>query len=181
MAFDIQQWLAENSKDEVLFLFKGEVFSDLIADSLDEVELKLIDAPSKAKKKIYNVLVECLQNLFHHSAEVSDMGEKINGKYVICILSRNNLGYQIKAGNFIYNKQRLFLIKHLNKINTLDKEALKDLYKNILNNQEFSEKGGGGLGMVDMARKSGRELEFSFEKHNSELHFFSLQINILDN
>lgn len=181
MAFDIQQWLVENSKDEVIFDYKGEVLSDLIADSLDEIEVRLPDAPSRAKKKIYNILVECLQNLFHHSAEVNDLGDDMKGKYAICILSRNNLGYQIKAGNFIYEKQRLFLTKHLDKINTLDKESLKDLYKEILNNQEFSEKGGGGLGMVDMARKSGSKLEYYFKEHNSELHFFSLQINILDN
>lgn len=181
MAFSIQNWISENSKDEVLFLFKGEVSGTLITDTLDEIEQKLGDASSRTKKKIYNVLVECLQNLFHHSQLIPKI-EELNeqGKYAICILSKNSIGYHINAGNFVNDKQRNFLSRHLENINSLDKEELKNLYKEILNNQEFSEKGGGGLGMVDMARKSGSKLDFKFIDYIENFHFFSLKINIVE-
>ncbi|MCZ6898904.1 MAG: DUF6272 family protein, partial [Bacteroidetes bacterium] len=39
----------------------------------------------------------------------------------------------------------------------------------------LSEKGGAGLGFVDMARKSGHKLEFGFETMNDEFSFFSLK------
>lgn len=181
MAFNVKEWLSENSKDEILFLFKGEVSGSLITDSLDVIEEKLEDASSKARKKIYNVLVECLQNLFHHSAELNiDAEQPEKQKYGICILSKNSIGYHIKTGNFVKQKQKDFLTKHLDHINSLDREALKDLYKEILNNQEFSEKGGGGLGMVDIARKSGSKLDYLFYDYFNDFYFFSLNINIVE-
>lgn len=181
MTFNVQQWLTNNSKDEVLYLFKGAVSGSLITDTLDEIETKLDTASSRVKKKIYNVLVESLQNLFHHSMELpNNTTAEENGKYVICILTKNQIGYHIIAGNFVNDKQRSFLTKHLEHINALNKEELKNLYKEILNNQEFSDKGGGGLGMVDMARKSGSKLDFNFYEYSNDYYFFSLNINIVE-
>lgn len=181
MVFSVQNWLTQNSKDKVLFLFKGIVSGALITDSLDEIEEKLEDASSRAKKKIYNVLVECLQNLFHHSSIVKKNDDGVEqGKFAICLVTKNQVGYHIIAGNFVNQKQKEFLSNHLENINSLDKEELKDLYKEILNNQEFSDKGGGGLGMVDMARKSGSKLDFKFHEYTEEHYFFSLIINIVE-
>jgi hypothetical protein len=182
MAFSIQEWLENLSKNEILFLFKGEVSSTLIADSLDEIELKIDNASNRAKKKIYNVLVECMQNLLHHSAVLPNDGStEEKGKYAICLLSKNSVGYHIITGNFVVEAQKNFLTKHIDHINTLDNDALKDLYKDILNNQEFSAKGGGGLGMVDITRKSGSHLDYKFYEYQQGFYFFSLIINIIDN
>jgi hypothetical protein len=181
MTFNLQEWLTKHSKDDILFLFQGEVSSTLIADSLVVIESKLEEASPKSKKKIYNVLVEALQNLYHHSSilpEVQNINEK--GKYAICILSKNNIGYHVITGNFVNNKQKDFLTKHLSHINELDKEELKGLYKEILDNQEFSDKGGGGLGMVDIARKSGSKLDFNFYNYAENYYFFSLNVNIVE-
>lgn len=181
MAFSIQEWLDKISKDEILFLFKGEVSGSLITDSLDEIELKIEDASNKAKKKIYNVLVECMQNLFHHSSVLPNDGiSQEKGKYGVCILSKNGVGYHIITGNFVQDPQKDFLTKHLDHINTLDRDALKELYKDILNNQEFSAKGGGGLGMVDISRKSGSKLDYKFTDYKNGYYFFSLNINIVE-
>jgi len=181
MAFEFDEWLSVKSKDEVLFLFNGEVNSTLIADSLDKIEDQLEAVKSKIRKKIYNVLVECMQNLFHHSETLpAKPGFETTGKYAACILSKNSVGYHITTGNFINHKQKEFLSKHLSHINTLDRDALKELYKEILNNQEFSDKGGGGLGMVDISRKSGSKLDYSFHEYKDNFYFFSLSINILE-
>ncbi len=180
MAFNVRQWLTNNTtSNEIFFLFQGEVSSSLIADSLEEVEAKVIDTTPKIRKKIYNVLVECLQNLYHHSHSIDAIDTEIKGPYAACILRYNSDHFQIVAGNFINNKQKGFLEKHLTHINSLNDEELKGLYKEILNNQEFSEKGGGGLGMVDMCRKSGSKLEFKFTPHTEEIYFFELVINII--
>jgi hypothetical protein len=55
---------------------------------------------------------------------------------------------------------------------------LKILYKIILNNEEFSQKGGGGLGLIDIARKTGNKLIADFYKCNTDYFFFSLEIVI---
>ena len=52
------------------------------------------------------------------------------------------------------------------------------MYKFILNHQRLSEKGGGGLGLVDIARKTGNKLVYTFEKYNDTYYFFNLDVFI---
>jgi hypothetical protein len=50
------------------------------------------------------------------------------------------------------------------------------MYKFILNHQKLTAKGGGGLGLVDIARKTGNKFDYSFHNVNSEYYFFNLDI-----
>ena len=70
------------------------------------------------------------------------------------------------------------LTKNLEDLNSKDKEGLKEMYKDIIKNTQISEKGGAGLGFVDMARKSGEKLEFSFSSMDADYDFFCLKVNI---
>jgi hypothetical protein len=82
------------------------------------------------------------------------------------------------TGNPIPKSNVETLIKNLNDLNAKDKEGLKEMYKDIIKNSQISEKGGAGLGFVDMARKSGEKLEFSFSNMDEEYDFFCLKVNI---
>jgi hypothetical protein len=86
--------------------------------------------------------------------------------------------YIVTSGNPVRNEVIPNIQGKLEKINTLDKEGLKELYKEIIKNTEISEKSGAGLGFVDMARKSGEKLGFSFEPINDEFSFFTLRVTV---
>ena len=70
------------------------------------------------------------------------------------------------------------LKKKIDEINAMTKEELKSYYLESLKNTELSEKGGAGLGMIDMARKSGQKLDYRFDPLNDRFTFFSLMITI---
>ena len=78
MSFNIQDYYSELNEGEVLLAYKGSISSDLINNVLDAVESKLQDfnERSKVRKKVYNVLVESLQNLFHHIDDLPKNYEK---------------------------------------------------------------------------------------------------------
>ena len=61
---------------------------------------------------------------------------------------------------------------------SLNKDIVKGYYKELIKSSELSDKGGAGLGFVDIARKSGHKLEFDFEKVNEEYSFFSFKTKI---
>jgi len=82
------------------------------------------------------------------------------------------------SGNPVRKEHVEALKASLEKINGLDKDGLKELYKDIMKNSTLSEKGGAGLGFVDMARKSGEKLEWSFVDVDDEFSFFCLKVNI---
>ena len=55
-------------KNDILLSFKGAITSELLTSVLQIMENKMEDlneAP-KTRKKVFNVLGECLQNLYHH-------------------------------------------------------------------------------------------------------------------
>ena len=85
-------------------------------------------------------------------------------------------GYRIITGNFVHIDNIEKLEEKIKRINRSSHEEIKELYKFILNHQRISAKGGGGLGLVDIARKTGNKLEYSFRRYNDTYSFFYLDI-----
>jgi hypothetical protein len=180
MSFNLKEYYSNFSKGDVILAYKGSITSEVINDILEAVEKKLeeADADSKLRKKIYNVLVESLQNLFHHIEMYHEgIQEELDPKFGVLVVKENDL-YKVTTGNFVNTKRIKFLKEKIDKINSLSKDELKDMYKFILNHQKLSAKGGGGLGLVDIARKSGNKLEYEFYNYNGDYYFFNLTISV---
>jgi len=180
MGFDINEYYEKLNDGDVLLSFKGSITSDLISNVLEVVESKLDDLneTSKVRKKVYNVLVESLQNLYHHVDELPDnVRGDLEPKFGLLVVTREKENvYRISTGNFVVSEKIKILKDKIDKINSLSRDELKDMYKFILNHQKLSAKGGGGLGLVDIARKTGNKLEYRFENLNNDYYFFNLDI-----
>jgi hypothetical protein len=166
-------------EDNIMLSFKGNVTSELLTSVLQIMESKMdkLNEPSKVKKKVYNILVEALQNLYHHLDKQSDEAHQ-GYNTVIFMVGKEGDDYSIFTGNYIKNDNADKLKEKLDKINSLDKDELKAYYKEVLNNGMMSEKGGGGLGMIDIARKSGQKLDYDFQPVDEDHSFYSLNIKI---
>ncbi|MDR0814814.1 MAG: SiaB family protein kinase, partial [Bacteroidales bacterium] len=157
MSLDVNQLYVKVCGTDAFFAFKGEITSERINAILEEIESKwaLISSEVRMQKKIYNILVECLQNLYHHSDEVPvDLIEQLGNNFGMVVLKKLDNGCSLKVGNFVLNDKVKFLSEKIEKLNSLSTEALKEMYKFILTYQKLSPKGGGGLGLIDIARKS---------------------------
>lgn len=192
---DIYDFYTKMQRNNIMLSFKGEISSELLTSILHITESKLdrMQEEPKIKKKVFNVLVECLQNLYHHIDEMKavtqgapakeevtngDSSSENESKAAILMIGKEDNNYYILTGNHILNEKIPTLKSRLEKINSLSKEELKALYQEILNNEEFSNKGGGGLGMIDIVRKSGQKLAYNFQHVNDKHSFFSLHIKI---
>lgn len=166
-------------KDNIMLSFKGNVTSELLTSVLQIMESKMdnLNEPSRVRKKVYNILVEALQNLYHHLDKHSDQSHP-GYNTVIFMVGKEDGDYSIFTGNYIKNENAGKLKAKLDKINSLDKDELKAYYKEVLNNGMMSEKGGGGLGMIDIARKSGQKLDYDFQEVDKDHSFYSLNIKI---
>ncbi len=174
--FDIYDKMERNN---ILLSFKGEITSDLLTSVLQIMENKMenMQEEPKIKKKVYNVLVECLQNLYHHLDEIAETeSDKIRS--AIFTIGKLDNKYSIITGNYILNENITGLKTRLDEVNSLNKEELKEYYKKVLNNGEMSLKGGGGLGMIDIARKTGEKLEYNFLEIDNKVSFFTLNIKV---
>ena len=180
MMLDIFDFYDKMERNNIMLSFKGNITSELLTSILQIMESKMdnLQEEPKTKKKVYNVLVECLQNLYHHMEDNSAGNTSESRQSAIFMIGKINNQYNIITGNYIVSENVEFLKERLDKVNSMSKEELKDYYKIILNNGERSDKGGGGLGMIDIARKSGEKLNYNFMTIDDKNSFFSLNIKI---
>ncbi len=168
--------------EDIILSFNGIVTADFLASVLHLMETKMqsLDETSKRKKKVFNVLVECIQNLYHHiDDDISLQGKtKKEPRTALIMVVKNEEGFLIQTGNYIERELALELEERLIKINSLDKEQLRDYYQSVLCNGTVSDKGTAGLGMIDIARKSGNKLEYEFLDIDENHCFFSLNVKI---
>jgi hypothetical protein len=179
MSFDLETYFSEKPEGNIILFYKGNVDSDVINRILDSVEEKMIvdNEQSRLRKKVYNVLVESLQNLYHHVDKVpADFEDQSAERYGVLAVKKVGAGYRIITGNFVHFDNVEKLEEKIKRINRSSHEEIKELYKFILNHQRISAKGGGGLGLVDIARKTGNKFEYSFRKYDDLYSFFYLDI-----
>jgi hypothetical protein len=179
MGFNVESYFSEMSDGNSIFFHKGNISSDLINKVLDSVEENLINTKEspRLRKKVYNVLVESLQNLYHHGgAAPEDFEDGTSGRYGILTINKVSKGYRIITGNFIRSTDVKDLEEKIKRVNRSSHEEITELYKFILNHQRISSKGGGGLGLVDIARKTGNKLDYVFKEYDEKNSFFYLNI-----
>ncbi|MEZ4937531.1 MAG: SiaB family protein kinase [Crocinitomicaceae bacterium] len=176
--YDLYKTMESN---KVMLSFKGRVTSDLLMSVLQIMETKLVaeDESPKVRKKIYNVLVECLQNLYHHIDKEKEMTKsEIDEQSAIFMIAKDGNQYSIMTGNYMDSSDVTKLEDKLKLINSMDKDELKQYYKTVLADGQRSDKGTAGLGMIDIARKSGQKLEYHFLPIDTVSTFFSLNVKI---
>ena len=167
----------------LILVYEGEFTQEITKSVLAMAERNMdaIGEDSSIKRKVFNVMVECLQNIVKHSDEIDDLNYSTRNS-AIFMIGKQEDKYIITSGNPVANDKMITLQTKLEYINNLDKEGLKTYYKDVIkNNKGLSAKGGAGLGFIDMARKSGQKLQFDFEPINESISFFSLKTVIKRN
>lgn len=177
--YDIYQYMTD---DYTLFSFKGVVNSVILNALFNAIEsnLKIIEPKSEKRKKIYNIVVECLQNLYHHGEQLPSDDELKNllSKSVLLMISKKEGSYTIKSGNYVSKKNAKNLKERIEKVNKMNEIELRDYHNEILNSGTRSDKGTAGLGLIDIARKSNNRLTYEFVPINDSYEFFCLAIQL---
>ncbi len=158
-------------RNNLSYIYRGD-FTPAITDNiLNLVETGFVQSTDKkaVRRKIYNVMVEGLQNVIKHQANPDDAVDNLQGVF---ILKREQEKYLFTTCNLIENKNIESLSQQIEHVNKLDKYELKDYYKKILVDGTLSSKGGAGLGLIDICLKSGSKLSYSFETVNDIYSFF---------
>jgi len=164
-------------KDNLNYIYRG-VFTANITDNilaLAESNLVKKEDPRALKRKVYNVMVEGLQNITKHQA---DIDVDVENNYGVFVLKKENLKYFITTGNLIENENIPGLTEQIEQVNKLDADELKAYHRKVLVDGKISNKGGAGLGLIDMARKSGNKLLYAFELVDDKYSYFYLHTEI---
>lgn len=168
---------------DAIFSFRGSIDIELIDHVLASTHAKLetYELDPGVRRKVYLVLVECLQNLCKQVENLNQddlhLGE-YNKTSASFIIKTDLHGYYIATANFVANDKVEGLTGWLNEINCYTREELKIVYNKILTNKSYSKQGGAGLGFVDILLKTNNKLEFTFEKVDENYSFFSINVTV---
>ncbi|MCS7073860.1 MAG: SiaB family protein kinase [Bacteroidia bacterium] len=177
---DVHTYYNSMDNNEVLFAYKGDFTTELLKSILKTTDLKMEELGEEriVRKRVNSILIECLQNMIYHSEKFESGKEDISSS--ILVISRTGEGFMIEHGNVVTPEVAEKLSKHIDKINSMTGEQLRDYYNEVLTNEEFSAKGGAGLGIIDIARKTkNNKVLYDFKPTSEEgLLFFSLFVQI---
>ena len=155
-------------RNDLVSLFYAGLFSDSFTELL--VQLTDHEEHSGVKKNLSFLMVEVFQNIVRYKKQ-----DEIN--YEMFGLRSVEENLHIFSSNLIDLTSSTLLVDKLKNINQSNSEELKKLYLEILKSGLFSEKGGAGLGLIQMARKSGNPIQYKFSPINKENNLFQYQLD----
>jgi hypothetical protein len=156
-------------EENLLFVYRGDITirNSLPLLTLLESEMKDDSFGFVGRKRLFMFVLEGLQNMAKH-------GDHLHGDMSLVTYSKTDGGYTITTANTLAVENVTNLRNRLEYVNNIDIREIKSIYRQILDNAEFSKKGGAGLGLFEMAMKTGNKLDFDFVPVDRDFSYFIL-------
>lgn len=148
---------------------------------IDQILIRIKKTPEftrlhkTTRKRVYAILVECLENIVRHSP--SNVPGKLKLEPVI-VVGKHSERLFVSAGNPVQNEKTATLRERIDHINSLDDDELLNWYELKINKELLPDEKGAGLGFMLMRLKSGNKISYSIKEADSNFSFFELQISV---
>ena len=173
-------YLLKNNLDEngILFTHNGPISQDLITGFANLIKLKLaLNTPLTVVMKAIGIFIEQTQNIMHYSADRGP-DERFGKGAGICIIGCEDEHYFIMCGNRIEKEMKAGLKTRLDHIIAMNKDELKQYFKEKRKEKPGMNTPGAGLGFIDMARKAYKPIEYAINDIDEKYCFFNLKVTI---
>lgn len=179
MIYLLSRLYKEIDKESEFFMYYGKI-TDQLTEAITGIQNSdLANDGGKqllaTEKKTLFLIVESVQNIIRHGAR------KSTEQKGLMVISKKKDGLYLTTGNSIDARNVDDLRQKIDKINQMKEQDLKIEYKRILTEESFSEQGGAGLGLIQIARKTLQKIDYSFEKIDATHYFFLMVIKIPKN
>lgn len=157
-------------KEHLMFVYRGEITNENSVPLLMllEKEMENSEFGFVGRKRLFMFVLESLQNVSRHS------DQKKHADMSIVVYSKTPNGYTVTTGNVLPTSKIADLKSKLDEINNLQSDEIRNVYRQMLTTAEFSNKGGAGLGLIEMAKKTGNKLDYDFVHLDDEFSYFIL-------
>lgn len=157
-------------KERLMFVYRGVVTNENSASLLMllEKEMENSEFGFVGRKRLFMFVLESLQNVSRHS------DSNVYAEMSLVVYSKTGNGYTVTTGNVIETERIITLREKLDEINKLEAGEIRSVYRQMLSHAEFSNKGGAGLGLIEMAKKTGNKLDYDFIELDDKYSYFIL-------
>ncbi len=167
-------------QDSIVLLYAGYFNDFVLLNTTDIIKKYDIEEDfEKDKIKMIFLMIEAFQNVIRYAdIEKSDFSDLI-GRFFLA--RKTNKDIFIATSNLIEKYKKQDLKKRLDDLNSKNTDQLKELFLEVLTNKEFSDRGGAGLGFIEMRRKTKIQLDYFFDDINENLSYFYFLTKLLNN
>jgi hypothetical protein len=158
-----------------LFAFRGHFVEQFTASLVDIGEGASAIPEGAFKRKMSFMLVESFQNILKHAESRHTIQQPIDDEGMFSFRHKANCTL-IHSINVIRNESLALFKEAIERVNSLDAKELKELHLQSLQDNQLSERGGAGLGMIEMARKSGNKIHYRVDQIDGEFSFLHQMI-----
>jgi len=183
MAGSLYDFKKNLNEKGIFFCFSGPISQELLVEMGDTLKqkIKLDEASNSTVLRVFSMVIEKAQNIIHYSAEKipgTDSAEEDELKIGIITVGYEYNHYFVSCGNLLENRKVEKLREKLIRLQKMDKEEINKYYKEQRKKRADEDSKGAGLGLIEMARKADKPIEFDFKKIDEEFSFFSSKIII---
>lgn len=173
---DLFSLYSSGGLEKTILMFKGLLTQDILVVLAEMLTNNLSNDPrQKTTKKMFSIFVELAQNIHRYSSEKFIVDGREIGAGIV-LVNEFKTYYTLISGNIIENDRLELLQEHLNQINSMDEEDLKNYRKEKLRQKRDSGEKGAGVGLVDIARKASRHIELRVKALENNKSFISFYI-----
>jgi hypothetical protein len=157
-------------KERLMFVYRGVVTNENSVPLLMLLEKELVNSKFGfvGRKRLFMFVLESLQNVSRHSNKSQHAGMSL------VVYSKAEKGYTVTTGNVLPKTSINTLRKRLDEINNLEAKEIRNVYRQMLSTAEFTAEGGAGLGLIEMAKKTGNKLDYDFVELDNDYSYFIL-------
>ncbi len=165
---------------ETIIEFKGHLTFSTIGRLLTLLKHKMVEKGIKLRiyKRILSVMIEALENVYKYTDYYTDNQYILKNHVPTFKIEKVEQKYIIKTTNPIKKTDIPKLREKIELINTRSPDELRLLYRQTIMNGKFTDTGGAGLGLIEMAKITNHPLGFEFEPINNEFSLYTLIITL---
>ncbi|MBP6310670.1 MAG: SiaB family protein kinase [Flavobacteriales bacterium] len=165
-----------------LFLYSGSFHDEHTAKliSMGEQFVDQENGVRALRNKVGFLMVESYQNIIRHRVRSLEEQDRKAGRSMF-LIRHQGLSFEVVAVNAVPNNEAGPLTKLLENVSELGPDQLKRMFLSGLQNDSSSKRGGAGLGLIEMARRSGHDLVHHMVSIGADHQRYALRVFIGDN
>jgi hypothetical protein len=165
------------SETVVILEYTGQVDQKLIDSLLKKLkrskEFMMLDKTTG--RRLYAIIVECLENIAKHSEKVDDIDEDHLPHISI---QKHDDSIVLRSGNPVLKSKADLISEKIDHVNRKNEKSLTYLYEKMINKEMTNNGNCAGLGFIIMKLKSGSNINYRYISIDEAISYFEIKITL---
>jgi len=186
---DLSTYNEAVEKLNIKVIYNGPMWEDGVKGLAEMVRTHLVhdQLSGSVAKAIFSVFVEQVTNILMYSEEKKKFSQPPDFELVDVsigtVIMGNKMGnretFFVQTKNAVKDENIAFLKERIDYLNTLDKQELRQFYKEkVREDNDNPESKGAGLGLIEIARRATAPIGYTFEPISNGMSFFTMYVEI---